>query len=100
MAEHPTRPRAAYVCELTGLIDLSGWPEGSRLLCRRECAHAGALLSLIDTDGLAPPVLLTDQAGDDIAELDRLHRATPTSSRGSRTPWRRGWRSCRSAASR
>jgi len=75
VADHPTRPRNAYVCELTGLLDLSSWPEGSRLICRRERAHPGAQLSLIDTDGWRHQVFLTDQQGDDLSELDRRHRA-------------------------
>ena len=75
VAEHPTRPRQAYVSELTELVDLSAWPQGSRLICRRERAHPGAQLSLIDTDGWRHTCFLTDQAGEDIACLDRLHRA-------------------------
>jgi hypothetical protein len=75
VAEHPTRPREAYVAELTGLVDLSTWPQASRLICRRERAHPGAQLSLIDTDGWRHQCFLTDQVAEDIAELDRLHRA-------------------------
>lgn len=75
LAEHQTRPRQAYVCELTDLVDLSAWPVGSRLICRRERAHPGAQLSLIDSDGWRHTCFLTDQSGEDIAELDRLHRA-------------------------
>lgn len=75
VAEHPTRPRRAYVCELTEHLDLSAWPEGSRLICRRERAHPGAQLSLIDTDGWRHTCFLTDKEGEDIAELDRDHRA-------------------------
>jgi Transposase DDE domain group 1 len=75
VAEHPTRPRKAYVTELTEMVDLSAWPEGSRLICRRERAHPGAQLSLVDTDGWRHQCFLTDQAGEDIAELDRDHRA-------------------------
>lgn len=75
VAEHPSRPRKAYVTELTEHLDLSAWPEGSRLICRRERAHPGAQLSLVDTDGWRHTCFLTDQQGDDIAELDRDHRA-------------------------
>lgn len=75
VAEHPTRPRRAYVAELTDHLDLSAWPEGSRLICRRERAHPGAQLSLVDTDGWRHTCFLTDQEGEDIAELDRDHRA-------------------------
>lgn len=75
VAEHPTRPREAYVTELTDLVDLSAWPEGSRLICRRERAHPGAQLSLIDVDGWRHTCFLTDQTGKNLAELDRDHRA-------------------------
>ena len=36
------------VAEATELIDLSGWPEGSRLIVRRERPHPGAQLSFTD----------------------------------------------------
>jgi hypothetical protein len=39
----------AFVAELE--LELSGWPEGSRAICRRERAHPRAQLSLIDQDG-------------------------------------------------
>lgn len=73
--DHPTHPRKAYVTELTELYDLSAWGEGARLICRRERAHPGAQLALIDTDGWRHTCFLTDQRGDDLAELDRDHRA-------------------------
>jgi hypothetical protein len=37
--------------EITGHLDLTGWPEGSRGLVRRERAHPGAQLSFTDVDG-------------------------------------------------
>ena len=55
-------------------LELSGWPEGARAICRRERAHPGAQLSLIDTDGWRHQVFMTDQQGDDIAQLDLTHR--------------------------
>lgn len=36
----------AAVAELTDLVDLSGWPEGTRLIVRREPLHPGAQTSL------------------------------------------------------
>jgi hypothetical protein len=58
----------AFVAELE--LDLSGWPEGSRAICRRERAHPGAQLSLIDQDGWRHRVFMTDRQDDDIAWLD------------------------------
>jgi hypothetical protein len=62
----------AFVAELE--LDLSEWPDGSRAICRRERAHPGAQLSLIDTDGWRHQVFMTNQQGDDIARLDLDHR--------------------------
>ena len=36
----------AWVAEATGLVDLSGWPDGSRLILRKERPHPGAQLTL------------------------------------------------------
>ncbi|MDP9440608.1 MAG: IS1380 family transposase, partial [Actinomycetota bacterium] len=36
----------AAVAELTDLVDLSGWPEGTRLIVRREPLHPGAQTTL------------------------------------------------------
>jgi len=66
------RRENAFVAELS--LDLAGWPEGSRAICRRERAHPGAQLSLIDTDGWRHQVFMTDQQGTDIARLDLTHR--------------------------
>jgi hypothetical protein len=46
------QPRdGAEVGELTGWVDLHTWPEGTRVLCRREDAHPGAQLRFSDHDG-------------------------------------------------
>jgi Transposase DDE domain group 1 len=55
-------------------LELSGWPEGARAICRRERAHPGAQLSLIDADGWRHQVFMTDQQDEDIAKLDLTHR--------------------------
>jgi hypothetical protein len=64
----------AEVCELTGWIDLHRWPDGTRVLCRREDAHPGAQLRFTDHDGHRFQVFLTDQADPDIAALELRHR--------------------------
>jgi hypothetical protein len=62
------------VCEITELLDLAGWPTGSRVIVRRERAHPGAQLSFTDHDGHRFQAILTDQPGD-VAEIERRHRA-------------------------
>ncbi len=65
----------AWVTELTGLVNLEAWPEGTRLICRRERPHPGAQLSFSDVDGHRFQCFITDQDGKDIAALEALHRA-------------------------
>ena len=62
----------AFAAELS--LELAGWPPGTRAICRKERAHPGAQLSLIDGDGWRHQVFITDQDGE-ITELDRFHRA-------------------------
>jgi hypothetical protein len=70
------QPReGAWVSELTGLLDLSSWPSGTRLICRRERPHPGAQLSFTDVDGHRFQCFITDQDGHDIATLEALHRS-------------------------
>jgi Transposase DDE domain group 1 len=63
------------VCEITEHLDLTGWPEGSRVIVRRERAHPGAQLSFTDHDGHRFQAILTDQSAPDIADVERRHRA-------------------------
>lgn len=63
------------VAEITELVDLSGWPAGSRVIVRRERPHPGAQLSFTDQDGHRFQAILTDQTDTDIAMLERNHRA-------------------------
>ena len=62
------------VAEITGSVDLSSWPEGSRLIIRRERPHPGAQLSFTDHDGYRFQAILTDQDDEDIAVLECRHR--------------------------
>jgi hypothetical protein len=46
------QPRdGGWVTELTDKVSLEGWPQGTRLICRRERPHPGAQLSFTDLDG-------------------------------------------------
>jgi len=41
----------AWVAELTGLLDMSRWPPGMRVIARKERPHPGAQLRITDVDG-------------------------------------------------
>jgi hypothetical protein len=70
-----TRRDGAWVTELTELMDLSSWPPGTRLICRRERPHPGAQLTLFDTEeGFRHTCFITDTGGPDIAALECRHR--------------------------
>ncbi len=42
----------AWVAELNGLLDLTGWPGGMRVIVRRELSHPGAQLRFDDVDSM------------------------------------------------
>ena len=64
------------VTELTGLLDLTGWPEGMRVIVRRERPHPGAQLSLFEErDGWRYQAFATNTATGQLAFLETRHRA-------------------------
>lgn len=66
---------SAQVTELTEHVDLSSWPQGTRLIGRRERPHPGAQLSVLDCEtGYRHTVFITDQDDADIAALELRHR--------------------------
>jgi hypothetical protein len=64
----------AWVAELTDSLELSAWPEGARLICRRERPHPGAQFTVFDSGGYRYTCFLTDQPDDEIAQLELRHR--------------------------
>lgn len=62
--------------ELTALLDLSSWPAGSRVICRRERPHPGAQYVFTDIDGHRFQVFLTDtpRSGNDVPRLELRQR--------------------------
>jgi hypothetical protein len=64
----------AEVAEITDLVDLSGWPEGTRMIARREEPHPGAQLTFTDVDGHRYQVCITDLADPDVTYLEALYR--------------------------
>jgi hypothetical protein len=68
----------ADVAELTGLLpDLAaaGWPQGMRVIVRRERPHPGAQLTFTDLDGWRFQAFPTDTAVGQLAHLEARHRA-------------------------
>ena len=65
----------AWLAEITGLLDLTTWPAGSRVIVRRERPHPGAQLTFTDADGHRFTAFLTDTHGGQLADLEVRHRA-------------------------
>jgi hypothetical protein len=68
----------ADIAEITHLVDLSAYPDGTRMIVRRERPHPGAQLSLFDTiEGLRHQVFVTDTARPvcSVQLLELRHRA-------------------------
>jgi hypothetical protein len=64
------------VAELTGLLDLSKWPPGMRVIVRRERPHPGAQLSLFEErDGWRYQAFVTNTKTGQLAFLEARHRA-------------------------
>ena len=63
----------AWVAELTGDL-LDGWPEGMRLIVRKERPHPGAQLRITDADGMRLTCFATNTAGSPITALELRHR--------------------------
>jgi hypothetical protein len=64
----------AGVAEITGYLDLSAWPEGTRAISRREEPHVGANFNLFDPDGWRHQCFITNSADPDIVYLEARHR--------------------------
>jgi hypothetical protein len=65
---------AAWVAELTGLIDLTDWPPGMRVIIRKERPHPGAQLRFTDRDGLRLTAFATNTTRGQLADLELRHR--------------------------
>jgi hypothetical protein len=64
----------AWVAELTGLLDLTGWPEGMRVIVRKERPHPGAQLRFTDLGGHRFTCFATDARRGQLADLELRHR--------------------------
>jgi hypothetical protein len=64
----------AWVAEVTDLLDLKGWPEGMRVIVRKERPHPGAQLRLTDPDGMRVTAFATNTRRGQLADLELRHR--------------------------
>jgi len=64
----------AWVAELTGLLDLSSWPKGMRVIARKERPHPGAQLRITDVDGHRVTCFATSTRTGQLADLELRHR--------------------------
>jgi hypothetical protein len=69
------QPReGADVTELSGLLELTGWPAGTRVIARREVPHPGAQLRLTDVEGRRITCFATNTTRGQLADLELRHR--------------------------
>ena len=64
----------AWVAEITGLLDLSSWPAGMRVIVRKERPHPGAQLRFTDIGGHRVTAFATDTRTGQLADLELRHR--------------------------
>jgi hypothetical protein len=62
------------VAEITDLVDLTQWSEGTRMIARRELPHPGAQLTFSDIEGYRYQVFITDHEEVDVCFLEGLYR--------------------------
>jgi hypothetical protein len=70
----PVARDGAWVAEITGLLDLAKWPQGMRVIARKERPHPGAQLRLTDADGHRVTCFATNSTSGDLPALDLRHR--------------------------
>jgi Transposase DDE domain group 1 len=72
-ADGQARP-GAWVAEITGMLDLSAWPKGMRVIVRKERPHPGAQLRFTDIDGHRFTAFATSTKSGQLADLELRHR--------------------------
>lgn len=64
----------ADVAEFTGILPLTNWPAGMRVIVRRERPHPGAQLRFEDVDGYRLTAFATNQSRGQLPDLELRHR--------------------------
>ena len=70
----PVSDIAPAVAELTGLLNLTGWPAGMRVIIRKERPHPGAQLTITDVNGHRITAFATNTRTGQLADLELRHR--------------------------
>ena len=89
----------AWVAELTGVLDLAGWPRGMRVIARKERPHPGAQLRITDIDGHRVTCFATSTKGGQLADLELRHRRRARCEDRSAAPRTPACGTCRCTAS-
>ena len=74
LAQDGSERENGEVAEITDSVELGSWPQGSRVIVRRERPHPGAQLSFTDHDGYRFQAILTDQPDENVATIECRHR--------------------------
>jgi hypothetical protein len=64
----------AWLADITGMLDLSSWPAGMRVIVRKERPHPGAQLRFTDLDGHRFTAFATDARKGQLADMELRHR--------------------------
>jgi hypothetical protein len=64
----------AWVADATGMLTLTGWPKGLRVIVRAERPHPGAQLTFTDLDGNRLTAFATNTVRGQHADLELRHR--------------------------
>jgi len=64
----------AWAADITGLLELDSWPDGMRIIVRKERPHPGAQLRFTDIDGHRFTCFATDTRRGQLADLELRHR--------------------------
>jgi hypothetical protein len=76
----------AWVADITGMLDLSSWPAGMRVIVRKERPHPGAQLRFTDIDGHRFTAFATDARKGSSRTSNCGTAAGPAARTGSATP--------------
>jgi hypothetical protein len=64
----------AFMAEVTGLLNLTSWPTGMRVIVRKERPHPGAQPRITDVDGNRVTAFATNTGRGQLAALELRHR--------------------------